>query len=194
MAVLTFLKFLPPCLLHGLSPKNFWLPTCEISFPGSEEKKPFPSFRSALAPRFPWVLPCGSVGCWGQHLLEPRTLVPCVECSVVARVPDPQGPSGPTGLATVGCDFLLLPWQEQSLVSSWEMLTGAPCCSSRRINPLPPQSHGRTPASPSPPDTLFSQPLCDVVPSLRGAIGSRRDKAGGTHSFIPLPSLESCLL
>ena len=120
--------------------------------------------------------------------------MPCVECLVVARVPDPQEPSGPTGPATAGCGFLLLPWREQSLILSWEMMMGVPCCSPRRITPLPPQSYGRTSASPSPSDPLFSLPLCDVIPPLRSTIGSRGDEAGGTHSFIPLPSLESCLL
>lgn len=155
--------------------------------------------QSALASRFQWVLPCGSVGCQGAA--PAGTLNPCALCGMFRGGKSPR-PS--RALWTYWCGrwrlWLLATSMARTVTHSQlgDDDNGAALLQSQEDHPPPPPppppSCGRTSASPSPSDPLFSLPLCDVIPSLRGTIGSRGDEAGGTHSFIPLPSLESCLL
>lgn len=139
MAVLMFLRVLTTLPSAWSVSKNF-LATQHVKFPFRARKGRSGShpLQSALASRFQWVLPCGSVGCQGAA--PAGTLNPCALCGMF-RGGKSQTLESPLDLLVrpLEAGFSPPPWQKQSLIPSWETTTtGLPCCSLRRITPLPP--------------------------------------------------------
>lgn len=103
------------------------------------------------------------------------------------RVPAPtlRGLLDPPVGLPLGCGFQLLPWGDQSLISSLEMRTG-PCCGPRK---RPPSPHGLVGAAWSSPLPLThsAPPLRDVLPSPRGTVCPQQRRwrwVGGGGSII----------